>query len=90
MWLSVFISEFKEAFSLFDRTGDGRITYSQCGDVMRALGQNPINADVLKVLGNPKIEGKPLITQSWSRLVQGVQIAALRAWAWTPPGLLHQ
>ncbi|XP_074536712.1 myosin light polypeptide 6 isoform X2 [Halichoeres trimaculatus] len=50
------IHEFKEAFLLFDRTGDGRITYSQCGDVMRALGQNPVNADVLKVLMNPKAE----------------------------------
>uniref|UniRef100_A0A8C4SUK1 Myosin light polypeptide 6-like n=1 Tax=Erpetoichthys calabaricus TaxID=27687 RepID=A0A8C4SUK1_ERPCA len=50
------ISEFKEAFLLFDRTGDGKISYSQCGDVMRALGQNPTNAEVLKVLGNPKSE----------------------------------
>ncbi|MED6286285.1 Myosin light polypeptide 6 [Ilyodon furcidens] len=50
------ILEFKEAFLLFDRTGDGKITYSQCGDVMRALGQNPVNAEVLKVLGNPKME----------------------------------
>ncbi|XP_039603206.1 myosin light polypeptide 6-like isoform X2 [Polypterus senegalus] len=50
------ISEFKEAFLLFDRTGDGKIGYSQCGDVMRALGQNPTNAEVLKVLGNPKSE----------------------------------
>ncbi|XP_041859587.1 myosin light polypeptide 6 isoform X4 [Melanotaenia boesemani] len=50
------ILEFKEAFLLFDRTGDGKISFSQCGDVMRALGQNPINADVLKVLGNPKAE----------------------------------
>ncbi|XP_018616110.1 myosin light polypeptide 6 isoform X3 [Scleropages formosus] len=50
------IVEFKEAFLLFDRTGDGKITYSQCGDVMRALGQNPVNAEVLKVLGNPKAE----------------------------------
>uniref|UniRef100_A0A3Q2UXQ8 EF-hand domain-containing protein n=2 Tax=Haplochromini TaxID=319058 RepID=A0A3Q2UXQ8_HAPBU len=48
--------EFKEAFLLFDRTGDGKISYSQCGDVMRALGQNPVNAEVLKVLGNPKSE----------------------------------
>ncbi|MFT7804629.1 myosin light polypeptide 6 isoform X3 [Arapaima gigas] len=47
---------FKEAFLLFDRTGDGKITYSQCGDVMRSLGQNPVNAEVLKVLGNPKAE----------------------------------
>ncbi|KAJ7999135.1 myosin light polypeptide 6 [Oncorhynchus nerka] len=50
------IIEFKEAFLLFDRTGDGKISYSQCGDVMRALGQNPVNAEVLKVLGNPKSE----------------------------------
>ncbi|XP_034392696.1 myosin light polypeptide 6 isoform X1 [Cyclopterus lumpus] len=50
------IIEFKEAFLLFDRTGDGKISFSQCGDVMRALGQNPVNAEVLKVLGNPKAD----------------------------------
>uniref|UniRef100_A0A7N6BAU5 EF-hand domain-containing protein n=1 Tax=Anabas testudineus TaxID=64144 RepID=A0A7N6BAU5_ANATE len=49
---------YPEAFLLFDRTGDGKISYSQCGDVMRALGQNPVNAEVLKVLGNPKAEGE--------------------------------
>ncbi|XP_073181703.1 myosin light chain 4 isoform X3 [Lepidochelys kempii] len=43
---------------LFDRTptGEMKITYSQCGDVLRALGQNPTNAEVLKVLGKPKPE----------------------------------
>lgn len=51
--------EFKDAFLLFDKVGDGKIGYSQCGEVMRALGQNPINADVAKVLGNPKPEGEP-------------------------------
>ncbi|WP_175286220.1 hypothetical protein, partial [Escherichia coli] len=52
------IEEFKEAFMLFDRTPTGqmKITYGQCGDVMRALGQNPTNAEVLKVLGRPKPE----------------------------------
>uniref|UniRef100_A0A8C8RMX8 Myosin light chain 4 n=1 Tax=Pelusios castaneus TaxID=367368 RepID=A0A8C8RMX8_9SAUR len=51
-------AEFKEAFMLFDRTptGEMKITYSQCGDVLRALGQNPTNAEVLKVLGKPKPE----------------------------------
>ncbi|KAG8505106.1 Myosin light chain 4, partial [Galemys pyrenaicus] len=50
--------EFKEAFSLFDRTptGEMKITYGQCGDVLRALGQNPTNAEVLRVLGKPKPE----------------------------------
>lgn len=54
-------AEYKEAFLLFDRTGDGKISFSQCGDVMRALGQNPVNAEVLKVLGNPKAEGKKTV-----------------------------
>lgn len=63
-YFSVPTLEFKEAFLLFDRTGEGKITYSQCGDVMRALGQNPVNSEVLKVLGNPKLEGKLLIHQS--------------------------
>jgi Ca2+-binding EF-hand superfamily protein len=60
-------SEFKEAFQLFDRTGDGKILYSQCGDVMRALGQNPTNAEVLKVLGNPKSDGEHFknVVGSW-------------------------
>ncbi|XP_073407250.1 myosin light chain 3 isoform X1 [Dendrobates tinctorius] len=52
------IEEFKEAFSLFDRTPNCelKITYGQCGDVLRALGQNPTNAEVLRVLGRPKPE----------------------------------
>ncbi|GCB84245.1 hypothetical protein scyTo_0024905, partial [Scyliorhinus torazame] len=55
----VSISEFKEAFALFDRTPscEMKITYAQCGDVLRALGQNPTNSDVMKVLGKPKPEG---------------------------------
>ncbi|XP_010336655.1 myosin light polypeptide 6-like [Saimiri boliviensis] len=48
------IAEFKEAFQLFDLIHDGKILYSQCGNMMMALGQNPPNAEVLKVQGNPK------------------------------------
>ncbi|XP_052605716.1 myosin light chain 1/3, skeletal muscle isoform isoform X6 [Peromyscus californicus insignis] len=48
--------EFKEAFLLFDRTGESKITLSQVGDVLRALGTNPTNAEVKKVLGNPSNE----------------------------------
>ena len=52
------IAEFREAFQLFDRSGDERIKMGQAGDVFRALGQNPTNKDVLKVLNNPTPEGK--------------------------------
>lgn len=62
---------------MFDRTGEGKITYSQCGDVMRALGQNPVNAEVLKVLGNPKLEGKPLINQT--KLTYYIIIASVKS-----------
>lgn len=46
---------------MFDRTptGELKIAHGQCGDVLRALGQNPTNAEVLRVLGKPKPEGQP-------------------------------
>ena len=43
------ISEFKEAFSLFDRESSGTIGSQELGTVMRSLGQNPTEAE-LKVL----------------------------------------
>ncbi|CAO2633421.1 Myosin light chain 3 [Lemmus lemmus] len=38
-----------------------KITYGQCGDVLRALGQNPTQAEVLRVLGKPKQEGNTMM-----------------------------
>uniref|UniRef100_A0A8D1HMZ6 EF-hand calcium-binding domain-containing protein 11 n=2 Tax=Sus scrofa TaxID=9823 RepID=A0A8D1HMZ6_PIG len=40
------IAEFKEAFSLFDKDGDGTITTKGLGTVMRSLGQNPTEAEL--------------------------------------------
>jgi len=39
-------SEYRDAFSLFDKRGDGKIDLKQLGDVVRALGQNPTQADI--------------------------------------------
>ena len=49
------IAEFKEAFSLFDKDGDGTITTKELGTVMRSLGQNPTEAELQ---GNLKKNGK--------------------------------
>ncbi|KAK5746682.1 Calmodulin [Elasticomyces elasticus] len=40
------VSEFKEAFSLFDKDGDGQITTKELGTVMRSLGQNPSESEL--------------------------------------------
>ncbi|KAK9523947.1 hypothetical protein VZT92_017823 [Zoarces viviparus] len=47
------IEDFKESFGLFDRVGDSQVAYNQVADIMRALGQNPTNKAVNKILGNP-------------------------------------
>uniref|UniRef100_A0A672N2P1 Calmodulin n=1 Tax=Sinocyclocheilus grahami TaxID=75366 RepID=A0A672N2P1_SINGR len=44
--LDVISQEFKEAFSLFDKDGDGTITTKELGTVMRSLGQNPTEAEL--------------------------------------------
>ncbi|KPP61019.1 myosin light polypeptide-like [Scleropages formosus] len=54
--LKPFLSDYKEAFGLFDRVGDNKVAYNQVADIMRALGQNPTNKDVAKILGNPTPE----------------------------------
>jgi len=42
------LSEFQETFSLFDNKGDGKIYAHQLGEVLRAMGQNPTEAEVKK------------------------------------------
>jgi hypothetical protein len=44
------IAEFKEAFSLFDKDGDGTITTKELGTVMRSLGQNPTEAELADMI----------------------------------------
>jgi len=40
------VAEFKEAFRLFDKDHDGRITEAELGVVMRSLGQKPTETDL--------------------------------------------
>lgn len=34
-------TNYKEAFSLFDKRGNGRVAIDSLGDLLRACGQNP-------------------------------------------------
>jgi len=52
------VAEFQEAFALFDTRGDGMIPANQVGEVLRALGQNPTEADVRRLVQNQKTGGR--------------------------------
>ncbi|GBL50091.1 Calmodulin [Candidozyma auris] len=49
------IAEFKEAFSLFDKDSDGKITTKELGTVMRSLGQNPSESELTDMINEVDI-----------------------------------
>ena len=55
------ISEFKEAFSLFDKDKDGTITSRELGTVMRSLGQNPTEAELRDMVKEVDADGNGTI-----------------------------
>merc|ERR1711943_54941 len=55
------IAEFKEAFSLFDKDGDGTITTKELGTVMRSLGQNPTEAELADMINEVDADGSGTI-----------------------------
>ncbi len=52
------LTECKEAFSLFDKNGDGTITCDELGTVMQSLGQNPSEQEIKHMINEVDIDGK--------------------------------
>lgn len=55
------ITEYREAFSLFDRNGDGVITTGDLGMIMRSLGQNPTEAELRDMISDVDVDGNGCI-----------------------------
>ncbi|RLM60294.1 calmodulin [Panicum miliaceum] len=49
------IASMREAFSLFDTDGDGRIAPSELGVLMRSLGGNPTQAQLRDIAAQEKL-----------------------------------
>ena len=47
-------NEFREAFSVFDKNGDGSIGVKELGTVMKSLGLNPTDEELKQVGGGSK------------------------------------
>lgn len=55
------IGEFREAFSLFDKNGDGTISSAELGTVMRSLGQNPTESELQDMINEIDVDGNGTI-----------------------------
>ena len=55
------IAEIKEAFSLFDKNGDGKITIKELGTVMKSLGQNLTKAELKDIIKENDADGNGVI-----------------------------
>ena len=71
------IAEFKEAFALFDKDGDGTITTKELGTVMRSLGQKPTTAELETMVreidadGNGEIDFPEFLTMMLRKMNEG-------------------
>ena len=50
-------AEFKEAFALFDKDGDGTISTKELGMVMNSLGQKPTPQELDNMISEVDIDG---------------------------------
>ncbi|CDW55428.1 EF-hand 7 domain containing protein [Trichuris trichiura] len=55
------LQEYREAFRLFDKDGNGTITTKELGIAMRSLGQNPTEQELMDMINEVDIDGSGTI-----------------------------
>lgn len=62
------LAAIKQAFSLFDKNGDGKITTKELGTVMESLGENPTEAELKEMISEVDTDGSGTI--EWSEFLK--------------------
>ena len=50
------VAEFREAFNIFDKDGDGRINEIEFGVILRSFGQTPTESEIREIFSKSNIE----------------------------------
>ncbi len=56
--LSGFVTEYREAFSMFDQNGDGSISATELKNVMKQLGQDMSDQELKKIMNSVDADSK--------------------------------
>lgn len=67
-------TEYREAFDLFDKDGDGSITTSELGVVMRSLGQEPTVKELENMIKEIDEDGIYSISEIYSIIAADLQL----------------
>ena len=51
-----FILEMKEAFQLYDKSGDGFLNSKELGELMRSLGRNPTEEEIFNLMAEVDVD----------------------------------
>lgn len=62
------LAAIKQAFSLFDKNGDGKINTKELGTVMESLGENPTEAELKEMISEVDTDGSGTI--EWSEFLK--------------------
>ena len=69
------LEDIKERFDMFDKIGDGKVEASQVIDVLRACNQNPLTADVAKIIEESDLKGKRVELEQFCAIYEQISSA---------------